>query len=108
MSIEPIGAVGSGFSAVSPIGALETTDASGAASGAGSPDFGALISGGLEHVQALQTRSDNLAIEAATGRLQDVHDYMIAANEAGLAIQLTVALRNRAVEAFNEIMRLQA
>jgi len=105
MSIEPIGAIGSGFAPVAPISGLETA---GAASGTGGPDFGALISGGLEHVQALQTRSDNLAVEAATGRLQDVHDYMIAANEAGLAVQLTVALRNRAVEAFNEIMRLQA
>jgi flagellar hook-basal body complex protein FliE len=105
MSIEPIGAIGGGFAAVSPIPGL--TD-SGAASATGGPDFGALISGGLEKVQSLQNRSDGLAVEAATGRLQDVHEYLIAANEAGLAVQLTVALRNRAVEAFNEIMRLQA
>lgn len=105
MSIEPIGAIGSGFAPLSPVAGLANTTA---ADAAGAPDFGALISGGLEHVQALQTKSDGLAIEAATGRLQDVHDYMIAANEAGLAVQLTVALRNKAVEAFNEIMRLQA
>jgi flagellar hook-basal body complex protein FliE len=104
MSIEPIGAIGA-FTPMSPIGALTSTDA---ASATGAPDFGALVSGGLEKLQAMQNRSDGLAVEAATGRLQDVHDYLIAANEAGLAVQLTVALRNRAVEAFNEIMRLQA
>jgi flagellar hook-basal body complex protein FliE len=106
MSIEPIGAIG-GFSPLSPVAGLTNTDIAAVGSTSG-PDFGALISDGLEKVQALQTRSDGLAIEAATGRLQDVHEYLIAANEAGLAVQLTVALRNKAVEAFNEIMRLQA
>ena len=104
MSIEPIGAIGA-FSPISPLGGLTGTDAAGSAGG---PDFGALVAGGLEKLQSLQSRSDALAIEAATGRLQDVHNYLIAANEAGLAVQLTVAVRNKAVEAFNEIMRLQA
>ena len=104
MSIEPIGAFGA-FTPISPVGGLANTDA---AESTGAPDFGALVVGGLEKLQALQHRSDGLAIEAATGRLQDVHNYLIAANEAGLALQLTVAVRNKAVEAFNEIMRLQA
>ena len=104
MSIEPIGAVG-GYAPLSPIAGLTNI---GAAGSTGGPDFGALVSGGLAKVQAMQDRSDGLAIEAASGRLQDVHEYLIAANEAALAVQLTVALRNKAVEAFNEIMRLQA
>lgn len=105
MSIEPIGPIG-GFAPISPIGTMGDIDA--AATSTGGVDFGALVSGGLDTVQAMQNKADGLAIEAATGRLQDVHNYLIAANEAGLAVQLTVALRNRAVEAFNEIMRLQA
>jgi flagellar hook-basal body complex protein FliE len=105
MSIEPIGAIG-GFAPLSPVAGLTNTDP-GTATASG-PDFSALVADGLAKVQALQNRSDGLAVEAATGRLQDVHDYLIAANEAGLAVQLTVAMRNKAVEAFNEIMRLQA
>ena len=62
---------------------------------------------GLENLQAVQSTADNLAVKAATGDLTDVHDYMIAATQASLATQLTVAVRNKAVDAFNEIMRMQ-
>jgi flagellar hook-basal body complex protein FliE len=107
MSIEPIGPIG-GFAPISPIGSTAGTDGAADAVSTGGLDFGALVSNGLEKVQGMQQKADGLAVEAATGRLQDVHNYLIAANEAGLAVQLTVALRNKAVEAFNEIMRLQA
>ncbi len=46
-------------------------------------------------------------MKATTGDLSDIHDYMIAANEASVATQLTVAVRNKAVDAFTEIMRMQ-
>ena len=65
-----------------------------------------MLASGLDELQARSPRADNLAIQAATGDLKDVHDYMIAANEASLATQMTVAVRNKAVEAFNEIMRM--
>ncbi|GGM60948.1 hypothetical protein GCM10007977_073170 [Dactylosporangium sucinum] len=74
----------------------------------GGTDFGAMVAQGLQRLQSAQDTADNLAVEAATGRLTDVHDYMIAATQAGLATSLAVSVRNRALEAFNEIMRMQA
>jgi len=70
--------------------------------------FGAALTRGIASVEAAEKTADGLAVQAATGTLTDVHDYVIAANQAKLATELTVAVRNKAVEAFSEIMRLQA
>ena len=72
-----------------------------------SEDFGNALTQGLEDLQGLRKTSDDLAVKAATGDLKDVHDYMIASTEASVATELTVAVRNKAVEAFTEIMRMQ-
>jgi flagellar hook-basal body complex protein FliE len=88
-------------------GVLDTANPSGATPSGGT-DFGAMVAQGLQKLQDVQNTADNLAVEAATGRLTDVHDYIIAATQASLATSLTVAVRNKALEAFNEIMRMQA
>jgi flagellar hook-basal body complex protein FliE len=67
-----------------------------------------MLSRGLESVQASQAKSDDLAVKVADGSLQDPAQYTMAANEASLGLQLTLAVRNKAVEAFQEIMRMQA
>ena len=69
--------------------------------------FGQMVTNGLENLQQTQATADNLAQQAATGELTDLHDYMIASTQASLATELTVAVRNRAVESFQEIMRMQ-
>jgi flagellar hook-basal body complex protein FliE len=98
----PISAIGG----VAPITA--PTSVSPSTGAAGGANFAAQLSRGLEALQGTQTRSDDMAVKAATGDLKDVHDYMIASSEASLAMQLTTAVRNKALDAFNEIMRLQA
>jgi flagellar hook-basal body complex protein FliE len=66
-----------------------------------------VLASSLDSLQGTQSKADNLATQAATGNLQDVHDYMIASNEASLATEMVVAIKNQAVSAFNEIMRMQ-
>ena len=84
-------------------GATGTSAVGGAAEG----DFASILAGGLERLQSKQSHADALAFKAATADLTNVHDYMIASYEAHLATHITVAVRNKAVEAFNEIMRMQ-
>jgi flagellar hook-basal body complex protein FliE len=68
--------------------------------------FADVLTGAIENVQGAQASADTLAVQAATGDLKDVHDYMIAAQEAALTTEMFVTLKNKAVEAFTEIMRM--
>lgn len=90
-----------------PLPPLSGLSGTAATAGAAKPSFSSMVAQGLEKLQATQAASDDLAVKATTGDLTDIHDYMIASNEATLATQLTVAFRNKAVEAFTEIMRMQ-
>ena len=92
--------------AISPVPPLPVPVGPAAADVASGASFGTALAEGLQNVQRLQDRSDELAVSAVTGSLQDVHDYTIAASQAAVATELTVALRNKAVEAFSEIMRM--
>ena len=71
-----------------------------------SGDFGNMVLDGIDRLEAVQDTRDELAVQAATGDLDNIHDYTIAATEASVTTQLTVAVRNKALEAFNEIMRM--
>jgi flagellar hook-basal body complex protein FliE len=102
MSISPIGFT-PGLTSLTALPSLSGPSAP-SATGNG---FGQLVTDGLEKLQGLHDTSDGLAVQAATGDLKDVHDYMIAASESSVATELTVAVRNKAVEAFTEIMRMQ-
>jgi flagellar hook-basal body complex protein FliE len=86
---------------------LAATSGTGATSGANS-DFTSMLAKGLESVQASQTNADSLATQVADGSLKDPAQYTMAATEASLGMELTLAIRNKAMEAFQEIMRMQA
>jgi flagellar hook-basal body complex protein FliE len=90
---------------MSPASVTATAGTSGT-SAVGSSSFSELLTDGIDRLEAVQDKSDKLAVQAATGDLDDIHDYTVAATEASVTAQLTVAVRNRALEAFNEIMRM--
>ncbi|MDT4994176.1 MAG: flagellar hook-basal body complex protein FliE [Actinoplanes sp.] len=120
----PIGAISgisgvSGLNAVNGLGGLSGVNGLGglgrAAAASGVPavapsgqSFASLLAQGLQSVQAAQTNADSLAIQVADGTLSDPARYTMAATEAQLGLQLTTAIRNKAVDAFQEIMRMQA
>ncbi len=68
--------------------------------------FSNVLTDGLSSLEASTNNAAAKAVQAATGDLKDVHDYVIAATEAQTATELTTTVRNKALEAFNEIMRM--
>ena len=94
---------------ISVAGAVQPGNLTGAAAGAsGSGDsFATALTAQLDKLSAAHEHADQLALQAATGDLQSIQDYTIASTEAQLLTQLTVSVRNKAVEAFNDIMRMQ-
>lgn len=97
------GAVGAG--AVSPPTGPLGPAAAGQSAGS---DFASVLSRGIDAVQSAQSTADNLAVKAATGDLTNIHDYTIAATQASLMTELATAIRTKGVDAFNQIMGMQA
>ncbi|MDB5083750.1 MAG: flagellar hook-basal body complex protein FliE [Bacilli bacterium] len=71
------------------------------------PSFGSYLQSALNQVTDLQTQSDKAIELAGAGAGPDVHTVMIQMEQAKLALDLTVQIRNKAVEAYQEIMRMQ-
>ncbi|WP_127783020.1 flagellar hook-basal body complex protein FliE [Rhodococcus sp. X156] len=106
MTIPAIGALSAALPAFAPFAPVspETT----APAATGGSDFAAMLSKGLETVQTAQDKASGLAVQAATGDLTDIHDYTIASTEAGLVTELASAIRTKGIDAFNQIMGMQA
>ena len=97
--------------AIGAVGAVDTTGALSAASGAtatGGASFGDALTGAVDNLQQLQSTSNELAIQAVTGNLDDIHNATLASSRAQVTLELVAGVRNKAVDAFTEIMRMQA
>jgi flagellar hook-basal body complex protein FliE len=79
----------------------------GASAAPSAPGFGDALGRGLQQVSGAEHRADALMQDVATGGTASVHDLMIATTEAGLATDVLVQVRDKALEAYHEIMRMQ-
>lgn len=97
---------------ITPIAPLPPTPGAGAAGGvggaggSGSGAFAQHVGNAINQVQQAQTQASNLEASAAAGQ-GNITDAMLAATKAQLQTQVTVALTNKAISAFNSVMNLQ-
>ncbi len=70
-------------------------------------DFKEMLDNAIDTVSDLQRNADQLTQKLATGELKDLHQVMIAVEEVNVALQLTMQIRNKIVEAYQEVMRMQ-
>lgn len=61
----------------------------------------------LENTNSLLIEADNLANDFAAGKTDNIHQVMLAAEKADIALQFTMQIRNKIMDAYSEIMRMQ-
>lgn len=69
--------------------------------------FEKVLGSALNEVNDLQLKSEDLNAKLASGQLDYLHQATAMSEKATLALQLTVQVRNKIVEAYQEIMRTQ-
>ena len=79
-----------------------------AASADGGNSFASSLVDALNSVQSTQATSDQLAVQAVTGNLDDIHAATIAATRAQVTVQLVSAVRHQGVAAFKTILNMSA
>jgi len=74
--------------------------------GAGN-DFSSELAKGIEQVNKLQTEADQAIEDGAIHGATNIHETMLRIEEADLSLRLMTKIRNKAVDAYQEIMRMQ-
>ncbi|HHY36697.1 MAG TPA: flagellar hook-basal body complex protein FliE [Firmicutes bacterium] len=70
-------------------------------------NFGHLLREALREVDRLQDEAEAASRAFIEGQVEDLHQVILAGEKAALALQLTVQIRNKVVEAYQELMRMQ-
>lgn len=78
----------------------------GNAGGAGGEGFLDVLRRYLAEANASQLEADRISEALVTGQVEDVSQAILAMQKAELSFQLVLQLRNKALEAYQEIMRL--
>lgn len=74
--------------------------------GSGIP-FADILSSAMQNARETQAVSQQDAYNLAMGEMDDLHTMMINSSKAATAMEFTVELTGRAVNAYNEILRMQ-
>jgi flagellar hook-basal body complex protein FliE len=69
--------------------------------------FQDFLSESLKNVNDLQLEAEKKNLLLATGKIENIHDVTIASEKAKVALDLTLAVRNKVVDTYREMMRMQ-
>jgi flagellar hook-basal body complex protein FliE len=94
---------------VNPIAEAPSVATVGTAKPAGTEkaDFGSVLKEELNKVNDMQIKADEASRQLVTGEAKDIHSVLLAAEEARLALEVTVQIRNKLIESYQEINRMQ-
>lgn len=69
--------------------------------------FGDILNNAINEVDKTEKNSVDMMQKLATGEVENIHEVFIASQKAELTLNMAVEVKNRVVEAYKEIMRLQ-
>ena len=69
--------------------------------------FESLLSESISGVNDLQVESDKLIERLATGDVEDISEVVLASSRAEVALRMLMEIRNKLVEAYQQISRIQ-
>lgn len=69
--------------------------------------FGQVLKNALDEVNALQVKSRELDDLLAMGKAESLHEVSIASEKAYIALQFTIEVKNKIIDAYKEITRMQ-
>lgn len=69
--------------------------------------FGETLQNAIGKVNDLQQTADVKMQQLATGETTDIADVKIAAEKADIALRLMTSIRNKMIDAYNEVMKMQ-
>ena len=69
--------------------------------------FSSMLKNSIQEVNKLQKEADNAVTALATGEAENVHSTLIAMEKAGLSFKLMMQMRNKILDAYREVMRMQ-
>jgi flagellar hook-basal body complex protein FliE len=70
-------------------------------------NFGEILSKAIDDVNSAQVESETMGRLLAIGEIDNLHDVQIAGQKAELTLNLMVQVRNKILDAYNEINRIQ-
>ncbi|MBT6717832.1 MAG: flagellar hook-basal body complex protein FliE [Nitrospina sp.] len=97
----------SNLKALQGVGPSKGLSIPGETKGTDGPSFADTLAQSLDKVNTLQKEADVAIQDFVTGDTRNIHETMLAVGKADLAFRLTMQVRNKMVEAYQEVMRLQ-
>lgn len=73
----------------------------------GQPGFKDMLAGYMKDVNDMQAKADQSLKKMVAGEITDVHQVMNTVNEANTAFNMMMEIRNKVLEAYNEVMRMR-
>ncbi len=69
--------------------------------------FKTILKEAIENVNAIQNEAAKKTELLASGQIDNLHDVLITSQKASITLQATLEVRNKVIEAYQEIMRMQ-